>query len=77
MKYFDNYMRGDEVPGGWKGFHEDVKQAFEDFWLKNKLSYKDGELVRTDVPRKRPNYHYELDFRKKGKKDGDYQGTNS
>ena len=62
---------------GGRLFTKDVKQAYEDFWLKNKLSYKDGELVRTDVPRKRPKYHYELDFRKKGKKDGDYQGTNS
>lgn len=34
---------------------EDVKEAFERFWMNNELGYdKFGNVVRTDIKRRRP-----------------------
>ncbi len=58
----------------------EVSEAYERFWGKNQLTtvWENGEgrTVRTTVPRVRPKLKSELIFTK-GKKDGDYKGTNS
>jgi hypothetical protein len=56
-------------PDSWYAFMQDVKVAYDRFWEKNQLTYKDGRIYRTSIPRVRPKGQYELDFRtKKGKK---------
>ena len=74
-----DYMLGDDAEGSWFEFHKEVKASFEQFWQNNKLAVDEkGRIYRTNVRRVRPKYHYEMDFRKKGKKeDGDNKGTNS
>ena len=58
----------------------EVSEAYERFWGKNQLTtvWENGEgrTVRTTVPRVRPKSKGD-DFRNKGKKNGDYKGTNS
>jgi len=63
----------------WKEFSIMVCEAYDRFWEKNRLAYKNGRIIRTGIPRVRPKAKYELDFRnkKKGTKDGDYKGTDS
>ena len=59
----------------------EVSEAYEKFWAKNQLTtvWENGEgrTVRTSTPRVRPKAKSELIFTKKGKKNGDYKGTNS
>ena len=59
----------------------EVSEAYEKFWTKNQLTtvWENGEgrTVRTSTPRVRPKLKSELIFTKKGKKYGDYKGTNS
>jgi len=59
----------------------EVSEAYERFWSKNRLTtvWENGEgrTVRTSTPRVRPKLKSELIFTKKGKKNGDYKGTNS
>ena len=51
----------------WVSFIQQVKVAYDRFWDKNQLAYKDGRIYRTVLPRVRPNPS-NLDFRnKKGK----------
>ena len=58
----------------------EVSEAYERFWSKNRLTtvWENGEgrTVRTSTPRVRPKLKSELIFTKKGKKHGDYKGTN-
>ena len=49
----------------WRDFSEKVAKAYDLFWQKNKLSYKNGRIYRTTIPRVRPKAN--LDFRKRGK----------
>jgi hypothetical protein len=58
----------------------EVSEAYEKFWTKNQLTTVwdngEGRTVRTSNPRVRPKLKSELIFTKKGKKHGDYKGTN-
>jgi hypothetical protein len=63
----------------WKEFSLMVSQAYDQFWEKNRLAYKNGRIIRTGIPRVRPKPAHELDFRnkKKGTKYEDHSGANS
>ena len=59
----------------------EVSEAYEKFWSKNQLTTVwdngEGRTVRTNVARVRPKIKSELIFTKKGKKNGNHQGTDS
>ena len=40
-----------------------IQEGYHSFWADNELMVKDGEVVRSDIPRKKPLTHFDFVFK--------------
>jgi len=42
-----------------------INEGYQNFWMNTELAYVDGEVVRTDIPRKKPLTAYDFNYERK------------